>query len=60
MSRNQRIGLLLAALAVAVVAMAGRQRLWETGAGTLAWVALIGGASLALVQVFRRYRSYGY
>jgi hypothetical protein len=52
-------GLLYGAIAVAVLAMAARPRLWETGAGTLAWLVLVGGASLALVQVWRHYRAYG-
>jgi hypothetical protein len=50
--------LLYGAVAVAVLAMAARRRLWETGTGTLLWLALIAAASLALVEVVRRYRSY--
>jgi hypothetical protein len=51
-------GLLYGAVAVAVLAMAARPRLWETGTGTLAWLVLVVGASLALVQVWRHYRAY--
>ena len=50
--------LLYGAIAVAVLAMAARRRLWETGTGTLLWLVLIAAASLALVEVVRRYRSY--
>jgi hypothetical protein len=50
--------LLYGAIAVAVLAMAARPRLWETGAGTLAWLVMVGGASLALVQVWRHHRAY--
>jgi hypothetical protein len=49
---------LYGALAVAVLAMAARRRLWETGTGTLLWLVLIVAASLALVEVVRRYRAY--
>lgn len=53
-------GLLYGALGVAVLAMAARGRLWDTGAGTLAWLLMIGGASYALVVVWRYYRSYSF
>jgi len=53
-------GLLYGALGVAVLAMAGRGRLWDTGAGTLAWLLMIGGASYALVVVWRHYRTYSF
>ena len=51
-------GLLYGAVAVAVLAMAARVRLWETGAGVLLWLMLVGGASFAVMQVYRRYRAY--
>ncbi|MTD44007.1 hypothetical protein GKE82_06745 [Conexibacter sp. W3-3-2] len=53
-------GLLYGALGVAVFAMAARRELWETGAGLLLWMLLIGGASYALVQVYRYYKSYSF
>src|SRR5919197_630832 len=43
--------LLYGSVAVAVLAMAARRRLWETGTGTLLWLVLIVAASLALVEV---------
>lgn len=49
--------LLYGAIGVAVLTIAATRRLWETGAGSLAWIVLIGGASYALLVVFRRWRS---
>jgi hypothetical protein len=51
--------LLYGAIGVAVLAMAAIGRLFDSGAGILAWFVLVGGASLALAEVIRRYRSYG-
>jgi hypothetical protein len=51
-------GLLYGAIGVAVLAMAAIGRLFDTGAGIMAWFVMIGGASLALAMVWRRYRSY--
>jgi hypothetical protein len=50
-------GILYGAIGAAVFAMAARDRLWDTGAGTLLWLAVIGTASYALVLVWRQYRS---
>ena len=50
-------GILYGAIGAAVFAMAARDRLWDTGAGTLLWVAVIGAASYGLVLVWRQYRS---
>ena len=55
---DQHRALLYGAIAVAVLAMAARPRLWDTGTGTLLWLVLIVGASLALVEVVRHHRSY--
>ena len=50
---------LYGAIAVAIFAMAARQRLFDQGgAGVLLWFALIGGAAYALFSVFRHYRTY--
>ncbi len=49
---------LYAAIGVAVVTMAASGRLFDSGAGTLAWFALIGAASYTLYLVWQRYRSY--
>jgi predicted Na+-dependent transporter len=51
-------GVLYGAIGVAVFAMAARQKLFDTGAGTFAWFALMGAASYALYAVWRQYRSY--
>jgi hypothetical protein len=51
-------GLLYGAIGVAVLAMAARPRLWETGAGTLGWAALIGAAAYSVYLVWRHYREY--
>jgi len=52
-------GLLYGAVGVAVLAMAARSRLFDTGAGTLLWLALIGAASYAVYMVYRQHREYG-
>jgi hypothetical protein len=49
---------LYAAIGVAVVTVAASRRLFETGPGALAWVALIGAASYTLYLVWQRHRSY--
>jgi hypothetical protein len=51
--------LLYGAFGVAVLAMAGRVRLFDTGLGTLAWFVMLGAASAALYTVWRHYREYG-
>jgi len=49
---------LYAAIGVAVVTVAASRRLFETGAGAVAWIALIGAASYTLYLVWQRHRSY--
>jgi hypothetical protein len=49
---------LYAAVGVAIVTIAASRRLFGTGAGTLLWFALVGGASYTLYLVWQRYRSY--
>jgi hypothetical protein len=51
-------GVLYGALGVVVLVMAGRGRLFESGAGTLVWIAAIAGASYAVYLVWRHYREY--
>jgi hypothetical protein len=51
-------GLLYGAIAVAILAMAARPRLRETDGGTIAWIAMLGGASYAVYLVWRHYREY--
>lgn len=50
--------LLYVALGAGTLALVGTQRLWDTGAGTLVWVLVLGGAVVALFEVFRRARAY--
>ena len=56
---DQRRALAYGSLGVIVVALSGTGRMWDTGAGTLAWLVLVGGACWALVWVWRGWRSYG-
>ena len=49
---------LYAAIGVAVVTVAASGRLFDTGAGAVAWFALIGAASYTLYLVWQRHRSY--
>jgi hypothetical protein len=51
-------GLLYGALALGVVAVIARARMWETGTGEVAWFALIGLVAYALLTVFRYSRTY--
>jgi hypothetical protein len=48
------------AIAAIVVAFAGRQKLTETGLGSLVMVVLIAGALGAGYAVFKHHRAYGY
>jgi hypothetical protein len=52
--------LLYGALAAIVVALAGSDRLLDTGVGTLVFFVLLGGAAGALYAVWQHHRSYGY
>jgi hypothetical protein len=49
---------LYAAVGVAIVTVAASRRLFETGAGAVAWFGLVGAASYTLYLVWQRYRSY--
>lgn len=48
------------AIAAIVLALAGRQKLTETGLGSLVLVVLIAGALGAGYAVFKHHREYGY
>lgn len=50
--------ILYGSVALAVFAMAARDRLLDTGLGTLAWLAMLVAASAGLYVVFQRYRAY--
>jgi len=49
---------LYGAIGVVIVTLAASDRLLDTGAGTLLWIALIAGASYALYLTWRQYREY--
>ena len=51
--------LLYGGLAGIVLALAATGRWLNSGAGVIAWIALIGASIAALVTVFRQYREYG-
>lgn len=53
-------GLLYGALGAIVLALAGRDRLLDSGLGTLLFFVLLGGAAAALYAVWQHQRSYGY
>ena len=50
--------LLYGALAVIVLTLTASDRLFDTGIGMLLWFCLIAGAVVALVAVWRSWRSY--
>ena len=49
---------LYAAIGVAVVTIALSKRMLATGSGSVAWFALVAGASYTLYLVWQHYRSY--
>jgi hypothetical protein len=51
-------GILYGSLGVVVVAMAARERLFDTGAGTGLWFALMIAAGFGLYVVWRNWRTY--
>lgn len=51
--------LLYGSIGLAVLAMAARPKLFDTGGGTLAWLVLVGGASYGVYAVWRHHREYG-
>jgi hypothetical protein len=46
------------ALGVAVLDMAARPRLSNTGGGTIVWIGLLGASAYAVYLVWRHYREY--
>ncbi len=50
--------LLYGALAIAVIAVTARARMWQTGLGELVWFALVGFVVYTALAVYRRWRMY--
>ena len=46
------------AVAVGVVVVVARQRMWQTSLGELIWFALVGLVIYALIAVYRYWRTY--
>jgi hypothetical protein len=55
---DRRRGLLYGAVGVAVVTVAAKPRMWETGFGEFLWFVLIGLVVYTLVALYRYSRSY--
>lgn len=55
---DRRRALLYVALGVAAVTLTATSRLWKTGAGSLAWLLLIGAAAYVVFAVFWAARKY--
>ena len=54
--RNRAV--LYGAVGLAVLAVAGTQKLWTSGPGTLVWFVMVAAASLAVFTVYRASREY--
>jgi predicted membrane channel-forming protein YqfA (hemolysin III family) len=55
---DRRRALLYVALGVAAVTLTGTTRLWNTPAGSVAWLLLIGGALYTVFAIFWAARRY--
>jgi hypothetical protein len=55
---DRRRALLYGSIGVAVVAVAAKPRMWETGFGEFVWFVLIGLVLYTLVALYRYSRSY--
>lgn len=55
---DRRRALLYGSIAVAVVTVAAKQRMWETGFGEFLWFVLIGLVVYTLFALYRYSRSY--
>lgn len=53
-----RRAILYAALALALVTLTGTAKLWQTGAGSVAWLVLMGAAVYAVIAVVWSARRY--
>jgi hypothetical protein len=55
---DQRRGLLYGAIAVGVVTVAAKVRMWQSGFGEFVWFVLIGLVAYTLVALYRYSRTY--
>jgi hypothetical protein len=55
---ERRRALLYGAVGIAVVTVAAKPRMWETGFGEFVWFVLIGLVAYTLVALYRYSRSY--
>jgi hypothetical protein len=55
---ERRRVMLYMAVAVAVVVLTGTTRLWQTSAGQVAWLVLLGAAVYAVIAIFWMVRRY--
>lgn len=55
---DRRRGILYGALAVATLTLTATSRLWNTGAGSVAWLVLLAGAVYAVIAVVWSARRY--
>jgi hypothetical protein len=53
-----RRAVLYAALAVATLTLTATSRLWKTGAGSVAWLLLLGAAAYAVIAIVWSARKY--
>jgi len=54
--RNRAI--LYGSLGAGTIALVGTSRMWDTGAGSIAWLALIAAACFGVYHVYRSAREY--
>jgi hypothetical protein len=55
---DRRRAILYVALGVAVVVLTGTSKLWQSSAGSVAWLVLLGGAVYAVIAVVWTARRY--
>jgi predicted membrane channel-forming protein YqfA (hemolysin III family) len=55
---DRRRALLYVAMAVAIVVLTGTTRMWQTSAGQVAWLVLLGAAVYAIGAIFWMARRY--
>jgi hypothetical protein len=55
---DRRRAIVYAALAVATLTLTDTSRLWHTGAGSVAWLVLLGGAAYAVIAIVWAARKY--